>query len=311
MASGNSSITEPHQNQHFSTPEKDALADHSQDHNRVIITEVPVILSFFKTEESCFFGGLGFLSAFIKAMSLNRSSEIVHLHRQIHLHRDIVSISSEEDNDKQSTVLDLAVSQDTLIAFQLNGGDGEADDKHTTPQGDRGRCSCYTLFKMFDDFILLAKGGLTVYHCSVKKIEEYFAGIGINVPERVNPPDYFIDILEECLMIGGSDCFHVVNPAAAHNLEITRFGVDDIEDDVDGSWSCGNSVSICRLTSFGGEDGFSRFMLLIHHPFQVDVTIDLGDHILQGHKFVTEEVLYGLAIELERVGESYNRCFMI
>ncbi|KAL0417697.1 UNVERIFIED_CONTAM: ABC transporter G family member 28 [Sesamum radiatum] len=56
--------------------------------------------------------------------------------------------------------------------------------------------ACYTLFKMFDDLILLAKGGLTVYHGSVKKVEEYFAGIGINVPERVNPPDYFIDILE-------------------------------------------------------------------------------------------------------------------
>lgn len=54
----------------------------------------------------------------------------------------------------------------------------------------------YALFRMFDDFILLAKGGLTVYHGSVKKVEEYFAGIGIVVPERVNPPDHFIDILE-------------------------------------------------------------------------------------------------------------------
>lgn len=49
---------------------------------------------------------------------------------------------------------------------------------------------------MFDDFILLAKGGLVVYHGPVKKVEEYFAGLGIHVPERVNPPDYFIDILE-------------------------------------------------------------------------------------------------------------------
>ncbi|CAA0834044.1 ABC transporter G family member 28 [Striga hermonthica] len=54
----------------------------------------------------------------------------------------------------------------------------------------------YTLFKMFDDLILLAKGGLTVYHGPVKKVEEYFSGLGIVVPERVNPPDYFIDILE-------------------------------------------------------------------------------------------------------------------
>ncbi|KAL2554360.1 putative white-brown complex-like protein 30 [Forsythia ovata] len=54
----------------------------------------------------------------------------------------------------------------------------------------------YTLYKMFDDLILLAKGGLTVYHGPVKKVEEYFVGIGITVPERVTPPDHFIDILE-------------------------------------------------------------------------------------------------------------------
>ncbi|KAK1571068.1 hypothetical protein Q3G72_011560 [Acer saccharum] len=54
----------------------------------------------------------------------------------------------------------------------------------------------YSLFRMFDDLVLLAKGGLTVYLGSVKKVEEYFAGIGINVPERVNPPDHLIDILE-------------------------------------------------------------------------------------------------------------------
>ncbi|KAF2318496.1 hypothetical protein GH714_008359 [Hevea brasiliensis] len=54
----------------------------------------------------------------------------------------------------------------------------------------------YTLFKMFDDLVLLAKGGLIVYHGPAKKVEEYFAGLGINVPERVNPPDHYIDILE-------------------------------------------------------------------------------------------------------------------
>ncbi|KAJ1259246.1 hypothetical protein BS78_10G139400 [Paspalum vaginatum] len=54
----------------------------------------------------------------------------------------------------------------------------------------------YTLYRMFDDLILLAKGGLTVYHGPVKKVEEYFSGLGIVVPDRVNPPDYYIDILE-------------------------------------------------------------------------------------------------------------------
>ncbi|KAL2525868.1 ABC transporter G family member 24 [Abeliophyllum distichum] len=62
----------------------------------------------------------------------------------------------------------------------------------------------YTLFQMFDDLVLLAKGGLTVYHGPVRKVEEYFAGLGINVPERVNPPDYFIDILEGMIKTSSS-----------------------------------------------------------------------------------------------------------
>ena len=57
---------------------------------------------------------------------------------------------------------------------------------------------------MFDDLILLAKGGLTVYHGSVKKVEEYFAELGITVPDRVNPPDHFIDILEGIIKTSSS-----------------------------------------------------------------------------------------------------------
>ncbi|KAL7148580.1 hypothetical protein ABFS83_06G188300 [Erythranthe nasuta] len=54
----------------------------------------------------------------------------------------------------------------------------------------------YALFQTFDDLILLAKGGLTAYHGEVRDVEDYFAHLGINVPERINPPDYFIDVLE-------------------------------------------------------------------------------------------------------------------
>lgn len=57
---------------------------------------------------------------------------------------------------------------------------------------------------MFDDLILLAKGGLTVYHGSVKKVEEYFTGLGIIVPERINPPDHYIDILEGIVKLNTS-----------------------------------------------------------------------------------------------------------
>ncbi|KAG9135536.1 hypothetical protein Leryth_022280 [Lithospermum erythrorhizon] len=54
----------------------------------------------------------------------------------------------------------------------------------------------YALFSMFDDLILLAKGGLTVYHGPVKSVEEYFSSMGFNVPDKVSPPDHYIDILE-------------------------------------------------------------------------------------------------------------------
>jgi ABC-2 type transporter len=52
------------------------------------------------------------------------------------------------------------------------------------------------LFQKFDDLILLAKGGMLVYLGAVTKVEEYFSHLGIVVPDRINPPDYFIDILE-------------------------------------------------------------------------------------------------------------------
>ncbi|RZC76969.1 hypothetical protein C5167_001143 [Papaver somniferum] len=63
----------------------------------------------------------------------------------------------------------------------------------------------YSLFRMFDDLILLAKGGFIVYHGPVKEVEEYFAGFGVVVPDRVNPPDHFIDLLEGIVPSTGID----------------------------------------------------------------------------------------------------------
>ena len=49
---------------------------------------------------------------------------------------------------------------------------------------------------MFDDVMFLAKGGYTVYLGPVDEIEDYFLGLGLAVPERTNPPDYYMDALE-------------------------------------------------------------------------------------------------------------------
>ncbi|KAH9542765.1 hypothetical protein CY35_13G024500 [Sphagnum magellanicum] len=54
----------------------------------------------------------------------------------------------------------------------------------------------YGLFKMFDDVMFLAKGGRTVYVGPVDEVEEYFVGLGLVVPERINPPDHYMDVLE-------------------------------------------------------------------------------------------------------------------
>lgn len=59
---------------------------------------------------------------------------------------------------------------------------------------------------MFDDLILLAKGGRTAYHGPVRDVEDYFAQLGINVPDRINPPDYFIDVLENMVKPSTSSC---------------------------------------------------------------------------------------------------------
>ncbi|KAJ7289930.1 hypothetical protein O6H91_03G005400 [Diphasiastrum complanatum] len=54
----------------------------------------------------------------------------------------------------------------------------------------------YALFQMFDHVMFLAKGGQTAYLGPINELEQYFANLGYIVPDRVNPPDYFMDVLE-------------------------------------------------------------------------------------------------------------------
>ncbi|PNT67456.1 ABC transporter G family member 25 isoform X2 [Brachypodium distachyon] len=91
--------------------------------------------------------------------------------------------------DEPTTGLDSASSQQLLRAL-----------RHEASQGVNV-CAVihqpsYTLFDMFDDFVLLARGGLIAYHGPIREVENYFSGLGIKVPDRENPPDYYIDILE-------------------------------------------------------------------------------------------------------------------
>lgn len=84
------------------------------------------------------------------------------------------------------------------------------------------RCS-YGLFRMFDDVMFLAKGGRTVYLGPVDQVEEYFAGMNIVVPERINPPDHFMDVLEGITRPGERRC---IDPATLPLKWIHHNGYD-------------------------------------------------------------------------------------
>ncbi|VAH03883.1 unnamed protein product [Triticum turgidum subsp. durum] len=86
--------------------------------------------------------------------------------------------------DEPTTGLDSASSQQLLRAL-----------RHEASQGVNV-CAVIHQPSMFDDFVLLARGGLIAYHGPVSEVENYFSGLGIKVPDRENPPDYYIDILE-------------------------------------------------------------------------------------------------------------------
>ena len=50
-------------------------------------------------------------------------------------------------------------------------------------------------FNLFDDLLLLAPGGRTVYYGPRDAAVDYFAGIGKPCPAYYNPADYFLDMI--------------------------------------------------------------------------------------------------------------------
>ncbi|EFJ20608.1 hypothetical protein SELMODRAFT_443919 [Selaginella moellendorffii] len=65
----------------------------------------------------------------------------------------------------------------------------------------------YGLFMMFDYVMFLAKGGRTAYLGPVADVESYFISLGVVVPERINPPDHYMDLLEGVVKPEGNPTF--------------------------------------------------------------------------------------------------------
>lgn len=48
---------------------------------------------------------------------------------------------------------------------------------------------------MFDDVLLLGKGGRTVYLGPTSKALGYFTDLGFEIPQHSNPADFFMDVI--------------------------------------------------------------------------------------------------------------------
>ena len=53
----------------------------------------------------------------------------------------------------------------------------------------------YEIFKLFDDLLLLGKGGMTVYQGPAESMSAYFGERGFPCPELENPADYYMDVI--------------------------------------------------------------------------------------------------------------------
>eukprot|EP00929_Paragymnodinium_shiwhaense_P018646 TRINITY_DN12970_c0_g1_i1.p1 TRINITY_DN12970_c0_g1~~TRINITY_DN12970_c0_g1_i1.p1 ORF type:complete len:812 (-),score=135.84 TRINITY_DN12970_c0_g1_i1:457-2892(-) len=53
----------------------------------------------------------------------------------------------------------------------------------------------YSLFTLFDDVLLLGKGGQTVYIGPSQGCKKYFEGLGFDMPRDENPADWFMDVI--------------------------------------------------------------------------------------------------------------------
>ena len=53
----------------------------------------------------------------------------------------------------------------------------------------------FEIFNLFDNVLFLAKGGFTVYFGPTERVQTYFEKLGFELPNSVNPPDFYLDII--------------------------------------------------------------------------------------------------------------------
>jgi ABC-type multidrug transport system ATPase subunit len=90
--------------------------------------------------------------------------------------------------DEPTSGLDSTTSQQVLLSLKEMAGTG-VNVVAVLHQPK------YEIFKLFDQVLLLGKGGMTVYHGPADGMTEYFEKRGFPCPERENPADYYMDVV--------------------------------------------------------------------------------------------------------------------
>jgi ABC-type multidrug transport system ATPase subunit len=67
----------------------------------------------------------------------------------------------------------------------------------------------YTLFRQFDEVLLLGVGGRTVYQGKTSKALEYFTKNGFECPPNENPADFFLDVISGSIVQKGNPNFQL------------------------------------------------------------------------------------------------------
>ena len=89
----------------------------------------------------------------------------------------------------------------------------------------------FDAFRMFDDVLLLGKGGRTVYLGPTEGVLPYFESVGYHCPPRANPADFLLDV------VAGQYMRDVSTTRSQSSLPISRNsgdGVDEAEPAYDG-----------------------------------------------------------------------------
>eukprot|EP01028_Stygiella_incarcerata_P014157 TRINITY_DN9121_c1_g1_i5.p1 TRINITY_DN9121_c1_g1~~TRINITY_DN9121_c1_g1_i5.p1 ORF type:complete len:650 (+),score=169.31 TRINITY_DN9121_c1_g1_i5:340-2289(+) len=134
----------------------------------------------------------------------------------------------------------------------------------------------YEIFLMFDDIILLGKGGRVVYAGPTSKVMKYFNRLGFECPVNTNPADFFLDCMSDRVVpsdretFRSEELFGLWEEHEEENQSGKKEVDEEKEEDVHGEGHAaaaggvvGGGVGASSFTHQGGDedDGFEGLVM--------------------------------------------------